>query len=151
MLSSKSKYALRALLLLTSEWERGPILVSELAVRERIPRKFLEAILVQLKRRGILRSRKGRGGGYALGRSPAQITIGEIVRVLDGPLAPVPCVSKTAYVQCRDCPDEDACGIRIVMQRVRDATADILDGTTLADVSSEGLAARRAPSNRGCP
>jgi len=134
MLSRKTKYALRALLLLAREHGRGPILISNLAQRESIPKKFLESILLDLKRQGILQSRKGRGGGYRLARAPKAIHLGQVIRTLDGPLAPLPCASQTAYVRCEECRDEATCGIRIVMRQVRDATARILDGTSLADV-----------------
>lgn len=134
MLSKKSKYALKALTILAKEYGQGPVLISDIAQREDISRKFLEIILLELKNAGILQSRKGKGGGYSLGRPPRQISLGHVIRVLDGPLAPLPCVSKTAYVRCRECRDERTCGIRMVMKQVRDATAQILDSTTLADM-----------------
>jgi Rrf2 family protein len=134
MLSQKSKYALKALTILAKEYGQGPVLISDVAQREEIPRKFLEIILLELKNAGILQSKKGKGGGYSLGRPPQQITLGNVIRVLDGPLAPLPCVSRTAYVRCRECRDERTCGIRMVMKDVRDATAQILDSTTLADM-----------------
>jgi len=134
MLSKKTKYALRALLLLAREHGSGPILISSLAQRESIPKKFLESILLDLKHQGILQSKKGRGGGYHLARAPKVIYLGQVIRTLDGPLAPLPCASQTAYVKCEECTDEATCGIRIVMRQVRDATARILDGTNLADV-----------------
>jgi Rrf2 family protein len=134
MLSQKSKYALKALTVLTKEYGQGPVLISDVAQREEIPRKFLEIILLELKNAGILQSKKGKGGGYSLGRPPQQITLGNVIRLLDGPLAPLPCVSRTAYVRCRECRDERTCGIRMVMKDVRDATAQILDSTTLADI-----------------
>ena len=102
--------------------------------KENIPKKFLELILLDLKNHGILQSKKGKGGGYSLGRKPAAIKLGRVIRLLDGPLAPLPCVSQTAYVPCDECEDEKTCGIRIVMRDVRDAIANILDNTTLADV-----------------
>ena len=136
MLSSKSKYGLKALLILAREAGRGPVLISELADREAIPRKFLEAILLELKRHGVVQSKKGKGGGYFLRRTPAEITFGEVIRVLDGPLAAVPCVSRLAYMKCNECLDEQTCGVRLAMKEVRDATARILDGTTLADVNA---------------
>ena len=147
MLSHKTKYALQAVLVLAGEYERGPILIASLAERERLPRKFLEMILLELKNHGLLRSKKGKGGGYALARPPADITMGQVIRVLDGPLAPTPCVSQTAYRRCGECLDEGVCGIRLVMKDVRDATARILDGTTLADVlrrMQEAAAGRHA-------
>ena len=135
MLSRRSKYGLKALLLLAQEAGRGPVLVSELADREAIPRKFLEAILLDLNRSGLVQSKKGKGGGYFLRRDPSQITFGEVIRVLEGPLALVPCVSQTAYAKCIDCVDEASCGVRRAMQQVRDATSQILDNTTLADIN----------------
>jgi Rrf2 family protein len=134
MLSKKAKYALQALLQLAQEYEKGPILISELARREGTPKKFLELILLDLKKHGILQSKKGKGGGYFLGKAPQAIYLGQVIRLLDGPLAPIPCVSQTAYMPCQECKDEKTCGIRIVMQEVRDATAKILDNTSLADM-----------------
>jgi Rrf2 family protein len=143
MISKKTKYGLQALLILAREYGRGPILIAELAERDRIPKKFLESILLQLKNAGILGSRKGKGGGYFLARDPSQITMGRAVRVLEGPLAPVPCVSETAYQKCQECDDEASCGIRLVMKDVRDAIADILDHTTLQEVVARSSAATR--------
>ena len=134
MLSQKAKYALRALLLLAKEYDRGPIQISDIAQTEGIPKKFLELILLDLKKHGILHSKKGVGGGYFLGKPPEAISLGQVIRILDGPLAPLPCVSQTAYLKCEECEDETTCGIRMVMKDVRDATAGILDGTSLADV-----------------
>ena len=122
------------MLVLAKEYGQGPVLISDLAQSEGIPRKFLELILLELKNQGLLQSKKGKGGGYFLGRDPSQISVGHIVRVLDGPIAPLPCVSKTAYMRCRECRDERSCGIRIVMKEVRDATAKIMDSTSLADM-----------------
>ena len=144
VLSRKSKYGLKALLVLAQEAGAGPVLVSELAARDRMPQKFLEAILLELKRHGVVQSKKGKGGGYFLSRRPAEITFGEVIRVLDGPLAAVPCVSKIAYMKCVECVDEQTCGVRLAMKEVRDATARILDGTTLADVNKRVARKRRA-------
>ena len=135
MLSRRTKYGLKALLVLAEETGRGPVLVAELAAREAIPRKFLEAILLDLNRHGLVQSRKGKGGGYLLRRPPSEITFGDAVRALEGPLALVPCVSQTAYQPCAECLDEPTCGVRLAMGEVRDATARILDGMTLADVN----------------
>jgi Rrf2 family protein len=146
LLSNKSKYGLKALLLLARESGRGPVLVAELAAREALPKKFLEAILLELKRRRIVESRKGRGGGYFLQRPPDDITFGEVIRALDGPLAAVPCVSQTAYMPCNECLDEQTCGVRLAMKKVRDATARILDHTTLADVNARVTRKRRRVS-----
>ena len=134
MLSMKAKYGLRALLYLARQPDHVPVLISELAEKEEIPKKFLELILLELKNHGVLQSRKGKGGGYFLCRNPQAIFLGQVIRVLDGPLAPIPCVSQTAYMKCQECKDEKTCGIRLVMQEVRDATAKILDSTSLADM-----------------
>jgi Rrf2 family protein len=146
LLSRKSKYGLKALLVLAQEAGRGPVLVSELARRDAIPKKFLEAILLELKRHGIVESKKGKGGGYFLRRGPDEITFGEVLRVLDGPLAAVPCVSHTAYMKCTECVDERTCGVRLAMKEVRDATARILDSTTLVDVNRQ--VTRRKPRQK---
>ena len=134
MITRKTKYALSALVHLARNEKKGPVLISHLAEVERIPKKFLELILLDLKKYGFLQSKRGKGGGYALARPAELIHIGHVVRLLDGPLAPIPCVSETAYQKCLDCRNEKDCGIRIVMKQVRDATAAILDQTTLADV-----------------
>jgi Rrf2 family protein len=143
VLSRKSKYGLKALLVLARETGEGPVLISEIARREAIPQKYLEAILLELKRHGLVQSRKGKGGGYLLRRKPAEVTFGEVIRVLDGPLAAVPCVSQMAYARCVECVDEATCGVRLAMKEVRDATADILDHTTLADVNTKVARKRR--------
>lgn len=134
MLSKKTKYGINAVIYLTKHYKQGPMLIEDLANDERMPRKFLEAILLELKNKGILQSKKGKGGGYYLGRPPAEITMGQIIRVLEGPLAPVSCVSQTAYRPCDECLDERCCGLRLVMKDVRDAIANILDKTTMEDV-----------------
>jgi Rrf2 family protein len=134
MLSKKAKYALKALLFLTREEGKGPILISIIARQEGIPKKFLEQILLELRKQGILQSQKGKGGGYFLGRPSDEIMMGQVVRIIDGPLAPLPCVSQTAYRKCKECHDEQTCGIRMVMKEVRDSTAKILDGSSLAEV-----------------
>ena len=134
MLSKRSKYAIKALLAL-ADHERGePVRIVDLAQEEQIPPKFLELILLGLKNQGILQSRKGKGGGYLLARDPADIYLGQIVRMFDGPLAPVPCASQTAYMACADCPDEAVCGVHLAMKAVRDATAKVLDGTSIASL-----------------
>jgi len=134
MLSKKARYAMKALLHLAKIYPGGPVLISDLAQKEKIPKKFLELILLDLKHRGLLQSKKGKGGGYSLAKPPGEITFGPILRMFEGPLALVPCASVTAYRKCDDCDDEASCGIRLVMKDVRDATAAILDGTTIADV-----------------
>jgi Rrf2 family protein len=137
-LSKKSEYALRALLELTLAHDKTTLQRHEIAERQHIPVEFLEQILLSLKRAGLLSSRRGMKGGYALIKSPEQITIGQVIRILDGPLAPIGCVSKTAYQKCSDCPyaEKQDCPIQRVMGTVRDAIADILDNHTLADFAS---------------
>ena len=137
MLSKKAKYAIKALLALAAHEGEEPMRIADLARAEHIPPKFLEAILLALRNQGILRSRKGRGGGYLLARKPSEIHLGQIVRMFDGPLAPVPCASQTAYQRCADCRNEAVCGVRLAMKEVRDATARILDGTTLAALRAQ--------------
>ena len=132
MLSRKSKYAIKALIALAEHGREEPVRIADLARAQQIPPKFLELILLELRNQGFLRSRKGKGGGYLLARDPGAIYLGQIVRMFDGPLAPVPCASQTAYVPCSDCRNEAVCGVHLAMKEVRDATARILDGTSLA-------------------
>jgi Rrf2 family protein len=137
MLSRKAKYAIKALLALADSQSEEPMRIADLARSEQIPPKFLELILLGLKNQGILQSRKGKGGGYLLARDPSEIYLGQIVRMFDGPLAPVPCASQTAYLPCTDCRNEAVCGVHLAMKEVRDATARILDGTSLASLRSK--------------
>ena len=132
MLTKRAKYALRALLYLADRQADGPVLIARLANDELIPKKFLERILLDLNKHGFLQSRKGKGGGYSLAKGPDHIMIGDVIRLMDGPLAPVSCVSKTAYARCQDCRAEATCAIRPLMKEVRDAIALIVDNTTLA-------------------
>ena len=137
MLSQKTKYALKALLLLAEDYKKrrqDSVLISEIAERGRIPKKFLENILLELKNRGMLRSKKGKKGGYRLEKAPEEISLGRVIRIFDGPLALLPCVSQSAHRKCDECEDEATCGIRMAMAEVRDATAGILDRTNLRDV-----------------
>jgi Rrf2 family protein len=136
MLSRRAKYAIKALLALAEREDDEPMRIADLARAEQIPPKYLELILLGLRNNGILQSRKGKGGGYRLARDPADIYLGQIVRMFDGPLAPVPCASQTAYVKCSDCRNEAVCGVHLAMKEVRDATAKILDGTSLASLRS---------------
>ncbi len=138
MLSQKCKYALQALMVLARENSDRLLLVSEIAERENLPKKFLEAILLELNRNGLVRSRRGRGGGYALAKPADLITFGQVVRIMDGPLAPLACVSVNYYRRCDECHDEQTCEIRKVMRRVRDAIANELDGTSLAKALADG-------------
>jgi Rrf2 family protein len=153
MLSQKTKYGLKALCLLARESASGPRLVADIADRERIPRKFLETILLDLKHSGIVQSKKGRGGGYMLGRPADRIRVGDVVRSLNGPLALVGCVSETAYRPCAECADEPSCAVHLLMKDVRDATANILDRRTLAqvagDVHAAGHGRGRTPASNG--
>ncbi len=143
-LSKRGEYGLRAMIELAScEEENGVMQIRELARRQQIPAKFLEQILLTLKNAGLLNSKMGVGGGYYLARPPQEISLGQIVRVLDGPLAPIRCVSQMAYEPC-GCPDEQTCGLRLVMLDVRNAIANILDHTTLADVSARIEQVRRS-------
>ncbi len=139
MLSQKCKYALQALLSLAREPTQNLALVSDIAERENLPKKFLEAILLELNRNGLVRSRRGRGGGYALAKPADLITFGQVVRIIDGPLAPLSCVSVNYYRRCDDCKDEQNCDIRKVMRRVRDSIAAELDGTSLQDAINGGM------------
>jgi Rrf2 family protein len=135
-LSKRGEYGLRAMLVLAEPDEDGQprrVQIKELVAREKIPAKFLEQILLGLKNAGLLHSKMGVGGGYYLARPADKVTLGQIIRVLDGPIAPVKCVSQMAYEPC-GCPDEETCGLRMVMFDVREAISNVLDKTTLADV-----------------
>lgn len=134
MLSKKTKYGLKALIYLAKKFEsKTPVLISKLAQDEKIPKKFLELILLDLKNGGLLQSKMGKGGGYFLAKAPVQITFGQAIRILEGPLALTPCVSQTAYEKCAECLTEELCEIRLVMKSTRDAMAKILDGVSLRD------------------
>jgi Rrf2 family protein len=142
MLTQRSRYAMRAMLFL-AEAPRGgpPVPMGRIAAEANVPRKFLELILADLRDAGLLVSHRGKLGGYVLARPSRMISLGEIIRVIEGPLALIPCVSRTAYRRCADCKSEADCAIRHAMMRVRDETARILDGTSLEDANSEDLAA----------
>jgi Rrf2 family protein len=135
MLSKKAKYGLKAMAILAKEYGNGPLLIGEIAKRERIPSKFLELILLELKKKGFLQSKKGKGGGYYLSKLPESISVGALIRALDGPLALLPCVSQMAYERCAECPDEETCGIRMVFKELRESTVSILERTTLAQMA----------------
>lgn len=142
MLTQRSRYALRAMLFL-AEAKPGsaPIPMTRIAEAANVPRKFLELILADLREAGFLHSHRGKHGGYCLSRPVHLISLGDIIRTIEGPLALVPCVSRTAYRRCEDCRDESACAIRRAMARVRDETARILDGTSLGDAVAQELVA----------
>jgi Rrf2 family protein len=143
-LSKRTQYSLRALYALTRKFGEGPVLITTLAETETIPKKFLEQILVSLKSAGFVSSKKGKGGGYVLAQPPEKITIGSVIRAIEGPLAPLPCASETRFRKCDECVDIQTCGTRIVMRQVRDAMAAILDQTTLAMVNKKVETARKS-------
>jgi len=134
MMTMKTKYALKALHRLALAPPGQPVLIADIAEREGIPRKFLELILGELKQHGVLQSRKGRGGGYLLAKKPDAITIASVLRVLDGPIAPVPCLSRTAYQRCAECRNEEVCGVRLVFKEAHAASIAVLENTTLSDM-----------------
>ena len=133
MISQKAKYAFKALVFLARRGAGGAVQIEAIAREAKVPRRFLEHILLDLKAGGIVVSRRGRNGGYALAKQPAEVTIGQILRIIDGPIAPLSCISRTAYRRCRDCPDEAACAVRRIFARAYEATLVAMDGTTIAD------------------
>jgi Rrf2 family protein len=137
MISQKAKYALRALVALVKAPPESSLMISEIARDQKIPKKFLEQILLELKRHGIVMSRRGRLGGYVLLKPAEKITFGEVLRLIDGPIAPLPCLSKIAYRRCSDCANEGTCEIRHVFHRVTLATREVLDHTSLADAVND--------------
>lgn len=137
MLSQKARYALRAMLRLAAGPREEPQQIADIAESSNVPRKFLEQILLELKRRGLVHSIRGRHGGYQLGREPKEISFAEIIRVIDGPLALSPCASRTAYRRCEDCNDEAVCAIRKSLIDVRNSTAKILEQHSLADALAD--------------
>jgi len=147
-ISKRTQYGLKAVIALGRRYGEGPVLIATLATEETIPIKFLEGILLDLKGRGVLESKKGKGGGYQLSRPPSTITIGSIIRLLEGPLAPLPCASETAFKPCDECRDVEHCGVRIVMRQVRDAIADVLDKTTLAELLRQVDTSKRENSRQ---
>jgi Rrf2 family protein len=135
MISKKAKYALKALLFLAKDFSnKKPHLISEIAEKEQIPKKFLESILLELKNDGILQSLKGKGGGYLLRLQPEEVTLAKIIRTIDGPIAPVLCVSLNFYGKCDDCSNEERCRIRPVMEKIRDANLAVYEKTMLSDL-----------------
>jgi len=140
MISQKAKYALRALVALAQAPRGEPVLINDIAEQQSIPKKFLEQILLDLKHHGIVMSRRGKLGGYQLLKDPAAITFGSVLRIVDGPVAPLPCLSKIAYRRCDDCVDEGRCEIRRVFAEVADATRAVLDSRTIADALAGGTA-----------
>lgn len=135
-LTQKAKYALKSLIFLAKEKARGPILIAEISERERIPKKFLESILLELKHHGLLQSKMGKGGGYWLNKDASQIYFGHVIRIFDGALAPIPCTAHRYYRRCDECLDENTCEIRKVMYQVKGAILNVLDKTSIADTLS---------------
>ena len=136
MLTKKSQYAFKALTYLADKQAEGPVLISEIAKKKRIPLKFLENILLQLRKAGILESKKGKGGGYFFKVDPETVKMAQVIRLIDGPIAMLPCVSLYFYERCKNC-NEKKCGLHDVMLQVRDATLSILEGRTLADIRDQ--------------
>jgi Rrf2 family protein len=136
MLTAKGKYGLKAVIHLSCLPKGETAQCVDIAEANNIPKKFLDAILGDLRNAGIVHTKKGPGGGYMLARPPSEIKVGFVIRTLDGPLAPIPCASRTAYQPCQDCDDVKACIVRLTMAKVRDAVADILDRLTFADMLS---------------
>ncbi|MCK0161766.1 RrF2 family transcriptional regulator [Allomuricauda sp. F6463D] len=134
MLSKKTKYGLKALTFLAKIKDREPIQIAEIAKHENISQKFLESILLTLRRNGLLGSKKGKGGGYYLIKEPEDILMTTVMRVLEGPIAMVPCVSLNFYEKCDDCPDEEACSVHKLMLQIRDNALDVYKNNTLADL-----------------
>ena len=147
MISQKAKYALRALVALARAGDS--MMIGEIAAQERIPRKFLEQILLELKHHGIVMSKRGKFGGYGLLMPAAQITFGQVLRIIDGPIAPLPCLSRIAYRRCADCLTEEGCEIRRVFAKVATSARDVLDRTTIAD--SLGRPGRMAAESVAVP
>lgn len=136
MLSKKTKYGLKALTFLARQESNIPVQIAEISKRENISQKFLESILLSLRKTGILGSKKGKGGGYYLIKDPSEIFMTDVIRVLEGPIAMLPCVSLNFYEKCDDCPDENTCSVHKLMLQVRDSTLRIFRNTSLEDLKS---------------
>jgi Rrf2 family protein len=133
MLSKKSQYAFKALTYLAEKYNKGPVLISEISKKKKIPLKFLENILLELKKAGMLESKKGKGGGYFLKKDPSKINVANVIRLVNGPIAMLPCVSLYFYERCKNC-NEKHCGLHDMMIQVRDASLNILEKRTLKDL-----------------
>jgi Rrf2 family protein len=138
MLSQKARYALQALIELGRAGPEAQLTAGEIVARSKAPRKFLEAILLELTRRHLIISRRGKFGGYSLARAPENVTFAEVIRAIDGPLALAPCVSQLAFRKCDDCEDLETCALRPALQKARDATAAVLEAYTLAQALKTG-------------
>ena len=135
MLSKKTKYGIKALAYIARKKDRKPVQASEISESENISQKFLESILLELRKSGFLGSKKGKGGGYYLIKEPDEIRMTAVIRVLEGPIAMVPCVSLNYYEKCDDCPDENTCSVHKLMIQVRDASLNVLGENTLEDIA----------------
>lgn len=133
MLSKKTQYAFKALIYLAEHASKGPVLISEISKNRNIPLKFLENILLELRKAGVLESKKGKGGGYYFAVNPCHVSLAKVMRLLDGPIALLPCVSLNFYEKCKDC-DEQVCSLNRMMAEVRDATLKVLETKTLSDL-----------------
>ncbi|MVO07776.1 Rrf2 family transcriptional regulator [Flavobacterium sp. TP390] len=136
MLSRKTKYGIKALIYIAKQDDLMPVLISEISEKENISKKFLEAILLDLKKIGLVGSKKGKGGGYYLLKNPKEITVATIIRFLDGPIALLPCVSLNFYEKCDDCPSEETCSLNKLMIQVRDNALNVLEKKTLHDLAN---------------
>lgn len=134
MLSRKTKYGLKALTYIARHPEKETVLIQEIATAENISHKFLESILLSLRKAGFLGSKKGKGGGYYLVKEPREIRVASIIRILEGPIAPLPCVSLNFYKRCSDCPVEENCSLHFLMEEVRDSMLTVLENKTLANL-----------------
>ncbi|WP_332690475.1 RrF2 family transcriptional regulator, partial [Bosea sp. (in: a-proteobacteria)] len=141
MLTNKGKYGLKAIIHLAGLEAGATAQVAEIALKNDISKKFLDAILLDLRNAGMLRSKKGPGGGYALAKPARTIKVGAVIRALEGPIAPIACASRSAFRPCEDCSDSEACSVRSVMSEVRDAIAEVVDNTTIADLVQRSRAA----------
>jgi Rrf2 family protein len=137
MLSKKTKYGIKAIVYLAKQEDRTPVQIATISKEEKISLKFLESILLTLRKNGLLGSKKGKGGGYYLLKEPEDINMANVMRVLEGPIAMVPCVSLNFYERCDDCPDENACAVHSLMIQVRDSSLEIFRNTTLADLANQ--------------
>jgi Rrf2 family protein len=141
MLSKKSQYAFQALMYLSEKEREGPVLIAEISKKKKIPLKFLENILLELKKAGILESKKGKGGGYYFGKDPKEVTLATVMRLIDGPISLLPCVSLYFYEKCYNC-DEKHCGLRDVLIQVRDANLKLLENKTIRDLNTKSKTAQ---------
>lgn len=135
MISKRAKYALKALVKLAEQYGKGSVQISWLATQGDIPQRFLETILLDLRNHGLLQSQKGKLGGYMLRIDPEKINLAQVLRIIDGPIAPTPCVSKHFYVRCDDCVDEETCRLRPIMERVRDANLAVYENVSLRELT----------------